>query len=90
LLTAEQVRAARAMLRWDQAALAEAVGVSVETIKRLEGQDGPLVSGRHATISGVEKVLAEAGIVFIEADRKLGPGVRLRLKKVSPRAGSRS
>jgi hypothetical protein len=81
LVTTDQVRAARAMRRWDEASLAEAVGVSVETIKRLVDLDGPLTSGRHSTIQGVEKVLKDAGVVFIDADSKLGPGVRLKLRK---------
>jgi hypothetical protein len=35
MLTSEQVRAVRALLRCDQSLLAEKAGVSVETIKRL-------------------------------------------------------
>jgi glutathione S-transferase len=39
-LRADQLRGARAMLRMDQSALAIASGVSIETIKRLEGMEG--------------------------------------------------
>jgi len=35
MLTSEQIRAARAMLRMEQRQLAEAAGVSLETIKRI-------------------------------------------------------
>lgn len=42
---AEQLRAARALLRTEQADLAECSGVSVATIKRFEAMDGPIKGG---------------------------------------------
>ena len=42
LLTGEQIRAGRAILRIEQSALAKASGVSLETIKRLERMRGPV------------------------------------------------
>jgi len=78
LITAEQVRAARAMLRMEQAVLAEAAGVSVETVKRLEAQDGPLLTGRAATINAIEKALVKAGVEFTNGEE---PGVKLRAKR---------
>ena len=78
MVTSEQVRAARAMLRWEQATLAEKAGVSVETIKRLERLDGPLTAGRHATITAIEKAFAKAGVEFTNGE---APGGRLRPKK---------
>jgi len=78
LLTAEQIRAARAMLRLEQSELAAAAGVSVETVKRLEAQDGPLLTGRAATIDAIEKALIKAGVEFTNGDE---PGVKLRAKK---------
>ena len=42
VLTSEVVRAARALLRWDQRNLAEASSISLPTIKRLEFKPGPL------------------------------------------------
>lgn len=78
MITAEQVRAARAMLRMEQAVLAEAAGVSVETVKRLEAQDGPLLTGRAATINAIEKALVKAGVEFTNGEE---PGVKLRAKR---------
>jgi transcriptional regulator with XRE-family HTH domain len=75
LLTAEQIRGARAMLRLGQSELAEAAGISVETVKRLEGQDGPLLTGRAATINAIEIALIKAGIEFTNGGE---PGVKLR------------
>jgi transcriptional regulator with XRE-family HTH domain len=63
-ITPEQIRAARALLRLDQAELAERAQLSVVTIRRLETARG---SARVApgTLAGVRKVFEEAGAEFI-------------------------
>jgi transcriptional regulator with XRE-family HTH domain len=63
-ITPEQIRAARALLRLDQAELAKRAHVSVVTIRRLEREQP---SGRVATgtLMGVRKVLEQAGAEFI-------------------------
>ncbi len=66
------------MLRMDQSVLADAAGISVETVKRLEAQDGPLQAGRAATISAIERALTSAGVEFTNGDE---PGVKLRAKR---------
>ena len=75
ILTADQLRAARAMMRMDQSALAAASGVSVETIKRLERMEGPLSETRVATVNAIQGALEKAGVEFTNGDQ---PGVRLR------------
>ena len=70
----EQIRAARALLGWEQRRLAAAAGVSVETIGRLERTRGP-VSTYAATAEAITKVLENAGIEFTNDDAL---GVRLR------------
>jgi hypothetical protein len=65
------------MLRWEQSDLAAASKLSVETIKRLEAQDGPLISGRASTIAAVEKAFGKAGIEFTNGDQ---PGIRWKKK----------
>jgi transcriptional regulator with XRE-family HTH domain len=77
VLTAEQLRAARALLRWDQARVAAQAGVSIETIKRLERLEGPLLPTRSGTLDALEKAFAAAGVIFIGENGE-GPGVRLR------------
>lgn len=62
----------------DQSELADAAGISVESVKRLEGQDGPIRTGRAATIDAIERALVSAGIEFIGGD---APGVVLRSKR---------
>lgn len=78
MVTSEQVRAARMLLRWEQKDLANQSGVSLPTIKRLETKEGPL--GAHAsTIEAIKGALEKAGVVFVDPNG-LGPGVRLRAK----------
>ena len=74
MLMGEQIRAARALLGWEQKRLAVAAGVSVETIGRLERTRGA-VSAYVGTVDTIQKVLEEVGIEFINGE---APGVRLR------------
>jgi len=76
MLTGEQIRAARALLRIEQAELAERSGVSLPTIKRLEKTQGP-VGGLARTAMTIQQVLEKAGIVFLDEDEEVGVGVRL-------------
>lgn len=73
-LTAEQIRAARAMLRMEQTQLAERSGVSVETIKRLESAKGNL-KAQYGTLKNIRRACEFAGIDFIDDEKR--PGVRL-------------
>lgn len=80
MLTAEQLRGARAMLRWEQATIAEKSGISVETIKRLEKMAGPLTSTRVATLQALKATYQEAGLLFLDPGQVTsgGPGIRLQ------------
>ena len=73
--TAEQLRAARALLDWSQDQLAEKSGVGVATIRRLEGQSGNLRTYSD-TLWSLQTALEAAGIIFIPEENGLGPGVR--------------
>lgn len=72
----EQVKAARALLRWSQNDLAEKSGVSIPTVKRLEAATGE-IGGRADTIAAIRSALESAGVEFI-AENGGGAGVRLR------------
>ena len=78
-LTSEQVRAARMLLRWEQKDLAEASGVSLPSIKRLETQPGEL-SAQEKTIGAIARALEKAGVEFIPEN---GGGAGVRLAKRS-------
>lgn len=78
-ITSEQVRAARALLRWEQSTLAERSGISLPSIKRLETTRGPLAAhGR--TMAAIQGALEAAGILFLAEGHVSdgGPGVRLK------------
>jgi transcriptional regulator with XRE-family HTH domain len=74
--SAEQLRAARALLDWSQDQLAEKSGVGVATVRRLEGQSGKLRTYSE-TLWKLQTALEEAGVIFIPEADGLGPGVRL-------------
>jgi transcriptional regulator with XRE-family HTH domain len=66
--TSELVRAARALLRWDQRQLAKASSVSLATIKRLEAKPGILIA--HAvTLIAIRNALEVAGVEFTNGER---------------------
>ncbi len=73
---AEQLRAARALLGWNQDQLAEASGVGIATIRRMEAQKGPL-RAISDTLWRLQSALEQAGVVFIPESDTQGPGVRL-------------
>ena len=77
IVTSEQIRAARALLRWGQTDLADKSGVSLPTIKRLEGVRG-IVSANRVTIQAIERAFIDGGIEFISEN---GGGAGVRLKK---------
>jgi transcriptional regulator with XRE-family HTH domain len=74
MLTSEQIRGARGMLRLEQQDLAERSGVSLETVKRIEQIPGP-ISALASTAAALQKALEAAGIEFTNDGQ---PGVRMR------------
>ena len=85
MLTASQLRAARALLGVDQKALADMAGVSVQTIQRMEASDG-IVRGVVDSLMKVVEALDRAGIELIgEGAQSSGQGRGVRLKSPSAR-----
>jgi predicted transcriptional regulator len=77
MITARQIRAARALLGWSQQQLADKAIVSLNALARLEKG---VVDSRVSTLLAIQKALMKAGIEFLEADQK-GEGVRLKSPK---------
>jgi transcriptional regulator with XRE-family HTH domain len=80
MLTAAQLRAARALLGMDQRALAEASGLSLPTILRMEASEG-VVRGNVDSLMKLIAALEVAGIELINAgvvSERGGRGVRLK------------
>jgi transcriptional regulator with XRE-family HTH domain len=77
MITAGQIRAARGLIQWSQNELAEQSGLSVPTIKRMEGPIGP---GRSSSdnVTAVRRALEAEGVEFTNGD---APGVKLRRDK---------
>ena len=79
MLTSDQIRAARALLRWSAQNLADESGVSWKTIQRMEASEGvPSATARN--IEKIRKTLEVAGVIFIDENDE-GPGVRLRKQR---------
>ena len=79
LVAAAQIRAARGLLNWSQQKLADASQLSLSSIRRMEGPEGP---GQRAAanVEAVQVALEVAGIIFLPTGETPvgGPGVRLR------------
>ena len=73
-ITSELIRAARALLRWEQRDLARASGISLPTIKRLESVPG-ILAAHSSTVAALRRALESAGIEFAKGN---GPGVHLK------------
>jgi transcriptional regulator with XRE-family HTH domain len=81
VLTGPQLRAARALLDWSRAVLAEKSGTSAVSIEQFErGVTDP----KLRTAGKWRRTLEKAGVVFIDQDNELGPGVRLRKRQEEP------
>jgi len=90
MITSHQLRAARALLGWDQRQLAEESDTSVPTIQRMESSDGQ-VRGIVRTLVKVVKALESAGIELLGENAPsvgLGRGVRLRDNSAGDKAES--
>jgi transcriptional regulator with XRE-family HTH domain len=82
MITAPQMRAARALLGIDQRQLAELAGVSLPTIQRMEASEGN-VRGVVDSLTKVVEALDRAGVELIgegAVSREGGRGVRLKPK----------
>jgi predicted transcriptional regulator len=63
VITAGQIRAARALIGWKQIDLAKASGVSEISIKNIErGVTDP----RSSTLSAIQAAFEKAGVLFLE------------------------
>jgi predicted transcriptional regulator len=81
LITAAQMRAARALLGIDQRQLADMAGVSLPTIQRMEASKTDNVRGIVETLTRVVTALDDAGVTLIgdhAESRGGGRGVRLK------------
>ena len=81
MISAAQLRAARALLGIDQKKLAEIAGVSLPTIQRMEASKEEHVRGVVSTLTKIVEALDAAGIELIgngQPSQGNGRGVRLK------------
>jgi len=76
MLTAGQIRAARAMLGWTAATLALRAGIGQDNIRHMENRlDWP--RGRpEALVAQVRQAFEAAGVTFLDEEGGSGPGLR--------------
>ena len=83
MITAQQLRAARALLGLDQRSLAAACGLSLPTIQRMESSDG-VVRGNVDSLTKLIETLERAGIELIgEGAASAGGGRGVRMKRAA-------
>lgn len=89
MITASQLRAARALADVDQRQLAELAGLSLPTIQRMEASDG-VIRGNVVSLMKLIAALDAVGIELIgENATSQGGGRGVRLKDVAaPKADS--
>jgi transcriptional regulator with XRE-family HTH domain len=82
MITADQLRAARALLGLDQAELARRAGVSPATLRRVERDAAKLGASTRAVVS-IQQALEAAGAEFIDN------GVRCQRRRTSEEVAER-
>ena len=78
MITSDQIRAARALLRWSGKDLAEKTGLGFSTLMRLEVLNG-VPSAQAKTLETIQKAFEKAGVEFIGTPEE-GAGVRWKPK----------
>jgi len=90
MVTAAQLRAARALLGIDQRQLADLCGLSVPTIQRMEGSED-VIRGNVDSLMKLIGALETSGVELInEGGVSPGGGRGVRLKKSSAPPGPRA
>jgi len=74
MITPLQVKMARTALGWGVRDLAKKAELAANTVSRFENGSDVMVG----TLSQMQKVMEDAGVIFVPADETGGPGVRLK------------
>ncbi len=76
MITTAQIRAARGLLKWTQAALAHRAAISAVTLNMIENET---VRPRPTTLAAIQHALERGGVQLLEEDGA-GVGVRFSAK----------
>jgi transcriptional regulator with XRE-family HTH domain len=63
LITSDQIRAARALLRWSGKELAEKSGIGFSTLMKMESDPG-VPNSNFKTFDAIKKAFEDAGVEF--------------------------
>jgi transcriptional regulator with XRE-family HTH domain len=74
-MTGNQLKAARSLIGWTQAQVAQAAGLSIPTVKRAEGAGA--VNASENAVAAIRAALESAGVEFIDVNGG-GAGVRIK------------
>lgn len=85
-LSGRQIAAARALTSTPQAVLAEAAGISLKTLRRMEANGVNIPSGKEpCKVAAVRRALEDFGAQFLAEDEFGGVGVRLKFTRSEAR-----
>lgn len=76
MIQPSQIRAARALLGWHQAELAQRAGIGLATIQRLERASDGVLMAHVSTLMKLIRCFEGSGIMFLMSDHCGGDGVR--------------
>jgi transcriptional regulator with XRE-family HTH domain len=77
IISSEQVKAAKAILRWSGEDLSKRSGISLSTIRRVESALGVPEMQNLRTLLAIKNALEQGGVEFIGTPEDR-PGVRLK------------
>ena len=78
MITSRQCRAARALLGWTQAQLAEEAAIGIDVVRRFERSESDT---RSSGLIAIEKAVRRSGIKLLQAENGEGEGVRFAKEK---------
>lgn len=85
-ITGRQIAAARALTSTSQDALAEAAGISLERLRRMEANSLNVpASSLPCDVTAVRHALEHRGAIFVPEDSSAGAGVRLKFNRTETR-----
>lgn len=85
-ISGRQIAAARALVSMSQASVAEAAGIPLQVLKRMEANSLNVpASSDPCPVRAVRQALERAGALFVPEDGIAGAGVRLKFNRLETR-----
>lgn len=71
MITGAQVRAAKSLIRWSGSDLADQVGISLSSIRRIEAFDGVPDSASVKVLHAIQQALEDAGLNLLVRQKRV-------------------